>query len=98
MDTSRGISLFSIHGELFHFQGPLVPGSQEIPCFAQLFFYDPDYATTTRMARYPTLNRGLLTRLTGMLSECNHNLQLYKTARERLAGQGDTDYRLLISP
>jgi hypothetical protein len=48
-DLSRGLYCFQIHGELFHYQGPLEPGLQQVPAFAQLFFYDPDYATDLRL-------------------------------------------------
>jgi hypothetical protein len=48
-DLSRGLHCFQIHGELFHYQGPLEPGPQQAPTFAQLFFYDPDYATDIRV-------------------------------------------------
>jgi hypothetical protein len=33
-DLSRGLHCFQIHGELFHYQGPLQPGSQDTPAFA----------------------------------------------------------------
>jgi hypothetical protein len=44
LDLSSGLHCFQVHGEVFHYQGPLLPSSQELPSFAQLFFYDPEYA------------------------------------------------------
>ncbi|KAH8815761.1 hypothetical protein F5884DRAFT_852225 [Xylogone sp. PMI_703] len=43
-----GITCFTIHGSLYYLQGPLQPGSQTVLAFAQLFFYDADYATNIR--------------------------------------------------
>ena len=56
LDLSRGIHCFQIQGELYHYQGPLVPGSQEILSFAQLFFYNLDYATNIHTDQHPQLD------------------------------------------
>ena len=96
-DLSRGLHCFQIHGELFHYQGPLVPGSQEAPAFAQLFFYDPDHATNLRLQHRPLLNRTILHGLHNMLTDCNPFVQIYKTARERLAAQTG-HFRILLNP
>ncbi|RKF59743.1 hypothetical protein GcM3_172008 [Golovinomyces cichoracearum] len=68
-NRTAGIQCFQIHGDLFHYQGPLDLSSQEAPQFAQLFFYDSDFATRTRHARNPTLNPTTLRALTDMLFE-----------------------------
>jgi hypothetical protein len=62
-----------------------VPGSQEVPCFVQLFFYNPDYATNLQANRYPECNRDVLVQLSLMLDDCNPFILIYKTAWERLA-------------
>lgn len=98
LDLSSGLHCFQIHGELFHYQGPLVPGSQEIPSFAQLFFYDPDYATDIRATRYPQLDRTILAELGQVLTDCNPFIHIYQTARERLADQLPGQFRLLLNP
>lgn len=98
VDLRRGVQAFSIHGELYHLQGPLVPSSQEPPAFAQLFFYDPEYATDLRAGRNPRLNRTILQDLHEMLLEVrNPFIGLYKTARERLRTQ-EGNFRMVISP
>lgn len=96
-DLSRGLHCFQIHGELFHYQGPLEPGSQEVPAFAQLFFYDSDYATNVRGQRYLQLDRTILRCLHKMLTDHNPFIQTYRTARERLASQAG-HFRLLLNP
>ena len=96
-DLSRGLHCFQIHGELFHYQGPLIPGSQDVPAFAQLFFYDPDYATDIRHRHHAGLDRSILRSLHDMLTDHNPFIRIYKTARERLANQTG-DFRLLLNP
>lgn len=93
-----GIQCFQIHGELFHFQGPLRTEDGRTPAFAQLFFYDPEYATDIRMDRYPTLDRTVLIELLDMLTDCNPFINLYKTARERLTEPASSQFRLLLNP
>ena len=96
-DLSRSLHCFQIHGELFHHQGPLDPSSQEPPVFAQLFFYDPDYATDVRAQQHPHLDLVILRGLHEMLTEHNPFIRLYKTARERLTEQTG-EFRLLLNP
>ena len=99
IDFSAGVQVFSIHGELFHYQGPLIPGSQEVPKFAQLLFYDPDYATDVRLQRHTMLNQSILRQLGLELEACNPFIDLYKTAHERLQQQQqDQPLRILLNP
>jgi hypothetical protein len=98
LDLSGGLHCFQAHGEVFHYQGPLLPGSQELPSFAQLFFYDPEYATNTRATRYPHLDRTVLAELAQMLADCNPFIGIYRTARERLADAPSRPFRLLLNP
>jgi hypothetical protein len=84
LDLSRSLHCFQIHGELYHYQGPLVLGSQEVPRFAQLFFYDLDYATNIHADQYPQLDRSILRQLTVMLTDCSPFIKIYETAEERL--------------
>jgi hypothetical protein len=98
IDFSRGLQTFQIHGDLYHYQGPLEPGPDESPAFAQLFFYDPEYATGKRLDRYPQLNRGILIDLLNMLTDVNPFIKIYQTARERLQNQPCGQFRLLLNP
>ena len=97
INFTGGIQCFQIHGQLFHFQGPLRPAEHEVPSFAQLFFYDPAYATDIRANNYPHLDRTVLLQLIDMLTDCNPFITVYKTARERLATQ-QTDFQVLLNP
>jgi hypothetical protein len=93
-----GIQCFQIHGELFHFQGPLRPEDGTNPSFAQLFFYDPEFATDLRMDKYPNLDRFILRELLQELTDCNPFIDLYKTARERLRECPASEYQIVLNP
>jgi hypothetical protein len=100
LNSGRGPVVFQIQGELYHLQGPLHPTANNTPAFAQLFFYDPDEATTTRNAQHPQLNGQLLRLLTDMLHDCNPFISLYKTANEQLRSNtvSQRDLRVLLNP
>ena len=82
---NTGPDCFQIHGELYHLQGPLDVTEHETPQYAQLFFYDPDFAVEARANRNTDLDPTLLRQLTDMLHEVNPYIPLYQTAKERLA-------------
>ena len=80
-----GVNCFQIHGELYHLQGPLEAPTGEAPRYAQLYFYDPVYATDTRRQANTQLDSTILRRHLDMLHEVrNPCIQLHITARERL--------------
>ena len=99
--SGSGIQCFQIHGELYHMHGPLRPGPDQTPAYAQLYFYDPAYATEIRARRNRNLDPQLLRQLTDMLHEVNNPfIQLYKTAAERLADQQvpGSQLRVVLNP
>lgn len=101
MAAANGIKCFQIHGELFHLQGPLQPAANELPQFAQLYFYDSEYATSIRGQRYGgQLSLTTLRELIDCLTVVNPFIHIYRTARERLAEcQQDTEaVRILLNP
>lgn len=66
--TSRGgPKSFHVHGKVYHTQGPLEADSPENARYAQLFFYDPEYATNLRHQRNSELERETMGDLTQML-------------------------------
>lgn len=96
-----GVKCFSIHGELYHYGGPLDnPGDISRAKYAQLFFYDPQAANQQRLAANPGLDIALIDRFIQFLMQHNPFYRLYRTAKERLdrAGSQDTHTRVLISP
>ena len=95
-----GVNCFQIHGELYHLQGPLDPPAGEAPRYAQLYFYDPAYATEARLRANTQLDGALLQGLLDMLREVsNPFIRLYLTARERLQQQHATGpSRVILNP
>ena len=83
--SGGGVNCFQIHGELYHLQGPLDTTAGQAPRYAQLYFYDPVYATNTRLRANTELDAIILRRLLDMLDDVdNPYIRLYQTARERL--------------
>ncbi|KAH7861854.1 hypothetical protein Vadar_031782 [Vaccinium darrowii] len=56
----RGPTSFTIHGELRHRTGSLMPLPSEDPSYAQLYIYDPNSALDVRDRRNPHLRRDVL--------------------------------------
>ena len=92
-----GITSFQIHGELFHLQGLLELQLRQLPCFAQLFFFNPAYAAVSCYAQHSELNEQLLQQLGVMLRDV-HNLfiDMYISAQEVLQNNDNTDETLHI--
>ena len=95
-----GIQCFQIHGEVFHIQGPLQYENQTRAQFAQLYFYDPEFATSLRLQQNPqTLQQSVLQRITEELLAVNPFIAIYKTAKERLeAVEEQVELRVLLNP
>ena len=96
-----GIQPFQIRGELYHLQGPLREVSGQLPCFAQIYFYDPLHATSIRTAQNEQLRPSLLQQLDQIVRDCNNPfIQFYKTAREVLESyeQNPDPLRIVLNP
>ena len=68
------------------------------PQYAQLFFYDPAFATTVCHQRNPQLDAEILQRLLEILHACNPFIQIYLTARERLQQASEDDLAIILNP
>lgn len=96
-ELKRGPSGFQIHGELYHVQGPLISSASFAPRYAQLYFYDGDYASHLRHTRHSTLDPALLADQHSMLQNVNPFIAYYQTAAERLREMNRSG-RLVLSP
>lgn len=105
--STPGFNVVTVHGALYHYQGPLEVGEHDTPAFAQLLFLDKDIAAGHRQEavahRYggtSPLRLEILEDLHEMLEQFNPFIGIYKTARERLrqARQQDGDFRLVLNP
>ena len=97
VNLQGGIQCFQIHRELFHLQGLLRTEDGRTPAFAQLFFYDPKYATDLRIDRYPSFDRTVLSELLNILTDHNPFIEIYKTACEQLTEPTADDLRLVLN-
>ena len=75
--VSNGVNCFQIHGELYHLQGPLDAAAGQAPRYAQLYFYDPAYATEARQRANTQLDGSILRDLLDMLDVHNPYIRLY---------------------
>ena len=98
--ASGGVNCFQIHGELYHLQGPLDAAAGQAPRYAQLYFYDPAYATEARLRANTELDGSILRGLLNMLNDNNPYIRMYQTARERLQASQDTGEpsRVILNP
>lgn len=92
---NQGPNSLMIQGDLYHMNGPLAASDNQ-PRFAQLFFYDPEEATTIRSARHLDLDLGVLRRLTDMLYSLNPHIDLHKTANETLRDNATSNNNLKV--
>ncbi|KAH7865614.1 hypothetical protein Vadar_008921 [Vaccinium darrowii] len=76
----RGPTSFTIHGELRHRTGSLLPLPGYDASYAQLYIYDPDSALEVRSRRNPQLRRDVLQTIQGCLSEVNAFVGKYRQA------------------
>ncbi|KAG5561407.1 hypothetical protein RHGRI_004441 [Rhododendron griersonianum] len=75
-----GPTSFTIHGELRHRTGSLLPLPGHDASYAQLYVYDPDSALAIRNRRNPQLRRDVLQTIQGCLSEVNEFIGKYRQA------------------
>ena len=95
--VTGGFQPFQIRGELFHFQGPLEAAGEDLPVFVQNYVFDPLEAATNRLKYNSALDRDVLEELHCMLLTHSPFIEMYKTAREKLA-EASTDASILLNP
>ena len=54
--THKGIYVFKLHGQLYHYVPDLLPLDSEKPKFLQLYFYDGAFEKEHRSSVFPELN------------------------------------------
>jgi len=84
--NGQGVQLFQIHGAAYDHQGPLIPPGGRDALYSQVYLYDPAEAVQAHTAASRgELSVTLIASLTQMLQTTSPFIQLYLTARERLA-------------
>ncbi|KAH7836195.1 hypothetical protein Vadar_033591 [Vaccinium darrowii] len=76
----RGPTSFTIHGELRHRTGSLMPLPGEDPSYAQLYIYDPNSALDVRGRRNPHLRRDVLEIIQESLLQVNEFVGKFRQA------------------
>jgi hypothetical protein len=61
--THKGIYVFKLHGQLYHFVPDLLPRGGDKPKFLQLYFYDGQYEKENRSGIFPELNPNVVSLL-----------------------------------
>lgn len=90
----HGIKSFTIHGELRHRTGSLLPETGSEPIYSQLYIYDPNAALKFRHARNKGLKKEVLEIIQTVLLRDNHFTNLYRQAYNILANSAQTVYDL----
>ena len=78
----------------------MVPGGGRDALYSQIYLYDPAYAAQERSRRAPELDPEIVHSLTLMLQQSNPMIQMYLTAKERLAdiAQAEDNFCLILNP
>ncbi|PIA30674.1 LOW QUALITY PROTEIN: hypothetical protein AQUCO_05400048v1 [Aquilegia coerulea] len=80
----RGPTSFTIHGQLSHQIGSLLPESDKSPSYSQLYIYDPHIALECLQKRNLHLNPAILKIIQETLLESNELCKIYKGAYDVL--------------
>ena len=75
---TRGIYSFQIHGEMYHQIGSLLPDSNLMPAFSQIYFYDTEEQLAYRQCLIPNLDLTILEQLQSMLLNFNLYVHIFQ--------------------
>ncbi|PWA66004.1 hypothetical protein CTI12_AA333780 [Artemisia annua] len=85
----RGPYVFKISGQIYHRKGSLCPEQDAHPQFLQLYIYDTENKVANRLERFQRSCHGLrvdiVENLINVLDEHNELVQLFRTARNKMA-------------
>ena len=73
-----GVSNFTIHGQVYHFIGSLLPNEGQAPKFAQLYIYDTENEARNRLNIMQDLDATILQNLQNMLDAVNPYIQVFR--------------------
>ena len=75
---TRGVYNFRIHGEVYHQIGSLLPDSNTMPAFSQIYIYDTEEQLTYRQSIIPELDLSILEQLQDMLHAVNPYVHVFR--------------------
>jgi hypothetical protein len=74
---NRGVSNFSIHGQVYHLIGTLLPEEGQVPKFAQLYIYDTEHEISNHLSLMQNLDATVLQNLQNMLNMVNPYIHIF---------------------
>nr|GEW70121.1 DNA helicase [Tanacetum cinerariifolium] len=89
------------HGEVYHWIGSLCPNEGDPPRFLQLYIYDTENEVSNRMRHFGGegsggLDQNIVPSLIGFLDEHNKLVRVFRTARDKCAGQFVPDFKIRL--
>ncbi|CAI2188779.1 19011_t:CDS:1, partial [Funneliformis geosporum] len=75
---SKGISNFSIHNQVYHLIGPLLPEKGQVLRFAQLYIYDTEHEIRNHLNLMQNLDVTILKNLQNMLDIINPYIHIFR--------------------
>ncbi|GJV76883.1 DNA helicase [Tanacetum coccineum] len=101
INNGRAPYVFKISGEVYHWIGSLCPNEGDPPRFLQLYIYDTKNEVANRMRHFGGIGSGNLEEaivegLINFLDEHNELVRLFRTTRDKCAGQFVPDFKLRL--
>ena len=78
----NGVSNFSIHGQVYHLIGSLLPEEGQLPRFAQLYIYDTENEVRNRLNLMQDLDETILQNLQNILTNSNPYIHIFRQVRD----------------
>ncbi|GKD03195.1 hypothetical protein Tco_1178169, partial [Tanacetum coccineum] len=101
INNGRAPYVFKISGGVYHLIGSLCPNEGDPPRFLQLYIYDTKNEVANRMRHFGGISSGNLEEaivqgLINILDEHNELVRLFRTTRDKCAGQFVPDFKLRL--
>ena len=95
----RGVYTFKVHGSVYHNIGPMMLGevADQIPRFAQLYFYDTEHELENRLHHNSNLDVKILDPLQAMMHRVNPYAQAFCSARMTMQDTHVFELRMVIT-
>jgi hypothetical protein len=91
-----GVSNFTIHGQVYHFIGSLLPNKGQVPKFAQLYIYDTEHEMKNRLNIMQDINTTILQNLQDMLDVANPYIQVFRQAQDIIQTSETSNISMVI--
>ncbi|CAI2196417.1 16124_t:CDS:1 [Funneliformis geosporum] len=93
---SKGVSNFSIHGQVYNLIRPLLPEKEQVPKFAQLYIYDTEHEIRNHLNLMQNLNATILKNLQNMLDIINPYIHIFRQALDIFQTSETSNISMLI--